>query len=294
MAIELTRDQWRKFAPGCPDAWTDALLSNIGLLRGAGILQSELRWCHFAGTVYQETGDFREIRENMSYRTPSVLRSTWPSRFGHKTDAELEPLLRNPKRLAEAVYGGRMGNRPGTSDAYDTRGGGWLQTTGYGSVCSYCEKAGMPYHSGVLDDPVATLKFAVIEWTETKCNDYADHNDVVKVAKVINTGSATSNVVPIGLAERRRAFARAWKIWGESGEADCPAKEVSMTSVAAKVGAPAAAAATVINQFAADPSALTAKLSAYKELTAVVTSFGPWMAACALAIGAVFWIRKGQ
>lgn len=292
--IDLTRDQWKKFAPGCPAQWSDALFSNLDLLRSAGILDTELRWCHFAATVYQETGDFREIREDMSYRTAAVLRKTWPSRFGHKTDGELKPLLRNPRGLADAVYGGRMGNRPGTSDAYDARGGGWLQTTGYGAVCEYCQKAGIPYSPGVLDDPVATLKFAVIEWTEAKCNDYADQNDVLKVAKAINTGSANSNVAPVGLADRRRAFARAWGIWGESGEADQPATQTSMAAVAAKVGAPAAAVATAANQVMQDPAALTAKLSAYKDLVSVVTSFGPWVAVVALALGGAFWVMRGN
>lgn len=216
MPIELTRDDWTAFAPGCPERYSAALFDNLRLLIDAGILDNEHRWCHFAATVYHETGNFREIRENLSYKTPSVLRRTWPSRFGRKSDSELAPLLGNPKALAESVYGGRMGNQRGTSDAYDYRGGGWFNTTGRAAVAAYCAKIGVPLSPNTLDDPVLTLRFAVFEWTETKCNKWADENDARKIAKAINTGSASSNIVPVGMPEREAAFRRAWRIWGDA------------------------------------------------------------------------------
>lgn len=55
-----------------------------------------------------------------------------------------------------------------------------------------------------------------------------------------------------------------------------------------------ASATTPIAAVASDPAAVTAKLSAYKELTAVLTSFGPWMAAALMGIGAVWWVLKGN
>jgi len=242
MPIELTREAWKRFAPGCPSNYTDALFSSLDLLRDAGILDNELRWCHFIGTVHEETGDFKECRESLKYTTTKALRNTWPSRFGHKSDDELKHLLRNERGLAEAVYGGRMGNRPGTSDAFDYRGGGWLQTTGRSAVAAYCAKCGVEPDPGTLDDPLLTLKFAVTEWIETNCNQWADENDLRKVAKAINTGSANSNVVPIGLDERRKSFARAWKIWGETGQASSP---VSIDDIAANAKKYAAGAGTV-------------------------------------------------
>jgi putative chitinase len=223
VTIALTREAWKRFAPRCPAAWTDVLFSNLSLLGEAGLLGSELRWCHFAATVYEETGGFTELRESLKYTHAATLRKTWPSRFGHRSDAELAGLLRNERALAEAVYGGRMGNRPGTSDAFDFRGGGWIQTTGRAAVEGYATKLGIVPSPATLDDPATTLRFAVLEWTEGRCNTFCDANDIVKVAKVINTGSASSNVVPIGMNDRRKAFARAWAIWGDTGAADAPA-----------------------------------------------------------------------
>lgn len=245
--IELTRDAWKKFAPGCPSAYAAALFDNLDLLRDAGILDTERRWCHFAATVYAETGDFEEIRENLRYTSCKALRTTWPSRFGHKTDDELRHLLKNPVGLADHVYGCYSGRKRdvigdvGPGEAFAWRGGGWFNTTFKPSVERYCAKLGVsPVPANALDDPVLTLRFAVLEWTETNCNQWADENDARKVAKAINTGSASSNVQPVGLDDRKKAFARAWGIWGETGKADAGNTHRSVGELVAKVGVPSA------------------------------------------------------
>jgi hypothetical protein len=85
-----------------------------------------------------------------------------------------------------------------------------------------------------LDDPVITLQFAVLEWTNQDCNKWADENDILKIAKAINTGSADSNVTPNGMDNRRAGFARAWNLWGEydGKSADVAAKPTSKKVIA--------------------------------------------------------------
>lgn len=254
--ITVTRKQWKAFAPKCPEVYADTLFQHMQYLRAHNILDTELRWCHFAATVYHETGGFTEIRENMRYTTCKALRGAWPSRFGSKTDDELKPLLKNPKDLAECVYGiesGRpvsdLGNtEPG--DGYAFRGGGWFNTTGRGPVKKYCDALGIPMSPAVLDDPVATLKFAVLEWTDGKCNALADANELRKIAKVINTGSANSGVEPVGMDGRKEAFARAWKLWGETGAADTPAQMPSIGEMMLKIGLPAIGGGAGVSQLA--------------------------------------------
>ena len=261
MAVVITRAQWKKFAPKCPANYTEALFNNMVELENAGILENELRWCHFIATCYAEmdaAGGFREIREIMNYKTVGALRGAWPSRFNHLSNEECKTYLRNPVVLAEKVYGlqsGRaasLGNvNPG--DAFAFRGGGWFNTTGRKAVEEYRKKLGMPLPAlpEDLDDPVLTLKFACFEWAETNCNKWADENEIIRVAKAINTGSAMSGVRPNGMDIRKEGFERAWKIWGETGDADKPAKEISIMAIAAKVGVPAAgtamAAPTVVS-----------------------------------------------
>lgn len=252
--VVLTRDAWGKFAPGCPAAWTDALFANFDLLRAHGLLESELRWCHFAGTVYEETGNFKELRENLYYTTQRALVGAWPSRFGHLSASECSAFLRNPRALANKVYNGRMGNRVGSSDGYDFRGGGWIQTTGRSAVEEYSKQLGIMPGPGTLDDPLITLQFALLEWTNQNCNKWADENNIVKIAKAINTGSADSNVTPVGMDLRRAAFARAWKQWGEYGVADVPAKKAGIGELTAKATLPATVAATVVNTLSSSPA----------------------------------------
>lgn len=285
----ITEAQWKRFAPKCPANYTAALFENLELLREAGIFDNERRLCHFMATVYEETGGFTEIRESMTYTSAKRLREVWPSRFGRKSDAELKHLLKAPKALAEAVYGGRMGNRPGTTDAYDTRGGGWFQSTGYGIVSGYCEKLGVPYSSGALDDPVLTLKFAVLEWQETNCNKCADENSLRKVAKAINTGSADSNVEPVGMDDRKRAFARAWAIWGDTGKADVPTAPTTVADVG-KVAVPTATVAagavpavkavseavSSVPAIPAPPTAILESATQWKGFSAQVLEFGAY------------------
>lgn len=250
--IELTRDAWKKFAPGCPSNYTAALFDSLELVREAGVLDNERRWCIFAAIAYEETGDFREIREDLRYTSCKALRTTWPSRFGHKTDDELRHLLKNPVELADVVYGCKSGRKRdeigdvGPGEAFAYRGGGWFNTTFKPTVAGYCRKLGMDtVPADALDDPVLTLKFALLEWTETNCNKWADENDLVAVSKAINTGSATSNVRPVGMDDRRKAFARAWSIWGETGEADTGNTHRPMAEIIRK-GALPVSIATVI------------------------------------------------
>jgi len=313
--ITLTREAWKKFAPGCPANYTEALFGNLELLTEHGILETELRWCHFSGgTVYAETGGFRDIRENLNYTTLGALRKAWPSRFGHMPDSQAKTYLRNPRRLASKVYNGRMGNRPGSSDGYDFRGGGWIQTTGRSAVEAYAKKLGIEAGSSTLDDPVMTLQFAVLEWTEKNCNALADQNDLVKIAKAINVGSADSNVIPNGLDNRREGFARAWKLWGEydADAAKVAAKPTSKkaigaitTGVATAVSLVSQTVPTAIEAVSSDPIGTAEKVvstgqrvqavaeqggSLARVLTSVASAETLTLGGLAVLGGSLFWL----
>lgn len=242
--LTITREDLKKFAPKAREEYVTALLGGLYHLRTAGILDSEYRLCHFMGQVGHETDGLTIIRESLTYTSAKRLRDVWPARFRSKSDAELAPLIKNGAALGEQVYGGRMGNtHPG--DGYNFRGGGFIQTTGREAVTKYCAVLGIDPVPAVLDDATVTLQFACIEWTQAKCNAYADENDLTKVSKAINTGSATGNVKPVGMQGRQEWFAKAWAIWGEQGKADKPEKMLSGGQLAVRVASPAAAVATV-------------------------------------------------
>lgn len=222
----------KKFSKIMRPEYVAAILGGLDHLRAAGILENEHRLAHFMGQFGAETDGGRIIRESLYYTTANRLRTVWPARFRNKSDAELRPLLKNERALGDAVYMGRMGNSaPG--DGYAYRGGGFIQTTGKSAVAEYAGKLNIAPSPQLLDDCAVTLRFACQEWQESGCNQWADENDVLKVSKAINTGSATSKVQPVGMSDRRAWFAKAWGVWGGKGKPDTePAPPPSNTKVA--------------------------------------------------------------
>ena len=258
--LTITAEDLKKFAPKAKPEYVTALLGGIYQLRTAGILENERRLCHFMAQCGHETGGFTIVRESLHYTKAERLRTVWPSRFRSKTNAELAPLLKDGRKLGDAVYLGRMGNTQ-SGDGWEFRGGGFLQTTGRGAVTSYCTRLGLDPSSSLLDDPTITLQFACLEWADSQCNTWADENDLTKVCKAINTGSAQSGIKPVDMTSRQEWFAKAWSIWGGKGKPDAPAEPPPTTAkILATSSTPAAVGAggLALAQSPPDLSALAA------------------------------------
>lgn len=220
MAIDFTEAELRKFSPRMAFFYKDVLLSEYGkaVLAEAGILANGQRFAHFMGQFGGETAGGTILRESLNYTSVKRIKEVWPARSRKATEAELKALVRDPVALGDWAYGGRMGNRRGTSDGYDYRGGGFIQTTGRSAVQEYCKKAGIKIRPDILDDAEATLRFACIEWETSGCNLLADENDLLGISKTINTGSATSGVAPNGMEHRTAWFNKAKAIWWDHPE----------------------------------------------------------------------------
>ncbi len=111
-------------ASGAPPRVTEALAT---LDPATPALATPLRAAHLIGQCAHESMGFTRAVESLYFTTPERLMAVWPRRFASLAAAR--GFTRNPERLANHVYGGRMGNtRPG--DGYRYRGRGWLQLTG--------------------------------------------------------------------------------------------------------------------------------------------------------------------
>lgn len=97
--------------------------------------QKDPRWlAYILATAHHETGArFAPIEENLNYSAKRLMQ-VWPKRF--PSLAAANPYANNPERLANSVYGGRLGNdEPG--DGFRYRGRGFVQITGKDNYAKY-------------------------------------------------------------------------------------------------------------------------------------------------------------
>lgn len=165
------------------------------------------RLAAFLAQVGHESGSFGRTVENLNY-SAAGLEATWPSRF---TPALAAQMARNPERIAEHVYGGRMGNRPeGSGDGYLYRGRGLIQVTGranYEAVGEQLSRFGCPNLLAmpqVLAEPKWAALSAAAYWYDHELNELADGGHFDAITRRINGGT-------LGSADRRARYERAKK-----------------------------------------------------------------------------------
>jgi putative chitinase len=207
MTYVVTAENIRQIAPGASSSIVQGIIDNQHLLAKYGI-DTPLRLAHFFGQCALETAGFTRLEENLYYTTTTRLRQVWPSRF--KTTAAAAPYVRNPEKLANLVYGGRLGNNlPG--DGWRYRGSGMKQTTGKYNFSRVEAVTKLP----VVANPDMLRKFpealeaACIFWKENNLSRFADRDDVLGLTKAINGGTN-------GLSDRRIYTDRAKRVkWGQ-------------------------------------------------------------------------------
>src|SRR5262249_58787951 len=129
-SIGFTAEDIRRFAPRALKDYVDALIEGgQPELASFGISDNPMRLCHFMAQIGHECGGLTVKRESLNYTTTARLRAVWPSRF--PDDASARPYVRNEEKLAEKVYGGRLGHVQ-TGGGFCHRGPGFLQITGGG------------------------------------------------------------------------------------------------------------------------------------------------------------------
>lgn len=147
--------------------------------------------CHFLSQVSHESGEFKRVYENLNY-SASGLTKVFPRYF--KDISIANQYARNPRKIANRVYGNRMGNGDEDSgDGYKYRGRGYLQLTGRRNYELFSESAGEDCVSN--PDLVATkyaMDSAVWFFNINKLWDMCikdDYASIVLLTKRINGGT---------------------------------------------------------------------------------------------------------
>ena len=109
MTINVTLAQILHLTPNARSSYREAFQNGQAVLDQHEISETPLRIAHFMAQVLHETGGLTIQFENLNY-SPERLPKVWPSRFQPKGPLNPSVYAHNPQKLANEVYGGRMGN----------------------------------------------------------------------------------------------------------------------------------------------------------------------------------------
>jgi putative chitinase len=172
-------------------------------------IDSRMRQAAFLAQVGHESGQLRNLVENLNYSASALVR-TWPNRFN---DFSAGAYARQPERIANAVYGGRMGNgEEVTGDGWRFRGRGLLQVTGRANYREAGVELGLPLEKQpeLLEQPEHAAQSASWWWAKRGLNEMADAGRIRDIGSVINTGQPGRS--PNGASERLALYDLALRV----------------------------------------------------------------------------------
>jgi putative chitinase len=180
----------------------DTVIAQIpGVMEKFGV-NTPLRLAHFLAQCGHESGGFRLTQENLNYSAKGLM-GIFKKYF--PTQALADAYARKPEKIANKVYGNRMGNGPETSgEGFKFRGRGYIQLTGKQNYTAF----DLAVEDDILANPdLVSSKHALSSaawfWKKNGLNLIADTGSstevVTKITKRVNGGT-------IGLADRIKHF----------------------------------------------------------------------------------------
>jgi putative chitinase len=180
----------------------DAVIAQIPSVMSTFKIDTALRLSHFLAQCGHESAGFKAVQENLNYGAKGLL-GIFKKYF--PTEAKALQYERKPEKIANLVYGSRMGNGDETSgDGYRFRGRGYIQLTGKNNYAAF----GKAINENIAANPdlVATkypLLSAAWFWSSNGLNTLADKGaddaSVTAITKRVNGGT-------IGLPDRIKHF----------------------------------------------------------------------------------------
>jgi putative chitinase len=240
-------DVVRKIAPDAKREYIAAWDAGDAALQRA-VITTPLRLAHLLAQCGHESGGFTLTRESMVYthaeRIAEIFRKVQSPGTPDLFPGEAEMLIRQEHDLGERFYGpggpsalyaqhGMNGGRnPGNpakarklgnlrqGDGFLFRGNGMLQTTGGEDHKKLADLTGVDFfnHPELLTSADNALTPVLFEWTSSKCNNFADADDILTVSRAINMGNPNAPGTPVNMDDRRKWLHKAKIALGISGE----------------------------------------------------------------------------
>jgi len=180
----------------------DAVIAMIPDTAAKFQINTPLRLAHFLAQCGHESGGFRATQENLNYSAKGlngIFKKYFP------TEASAAAYARNPQKIANKVYGGRMGNGlEASGDGYKFRGRGYIQLTGKDNYTAFGKAIGEDICANP-DKVASTYALLSAAWFFSKnglhkmADGGATDQVVTSITKRVNGGT-------IGLADRIKHF----------------------------------------------------------------------------------------
>ena len=180
----------------------EAVIAMIPAVAEKFQINNPLRLAHFLAQCGHESGGFRLTKENLNYSAKGlngIFKKYFP------TEAAAAAYARQPEKIANKVYGGRMGNGPESSgDGAKFCGRGYIQLTGRDNYTAFGKSIG---EDVTVNPQVVAEKYALLSaawfFNKNKLHIMADGGAsdavVTSITKRVNGGT-------IGLPDRIKHF----------------------------------------------------------------------------------------
>jgi putative chitinase len=178
----------------------DSVIAQIPDVMTKFKIDTAVKLSHFLAQCGHESGGFKVVNENLNYGAKG-LNTIFKKYFPTEEKAKLYE--RKPEKIANLVYGGRMGNgAEATGEGYKFRGRGYIQLTGKDNYTAF----GKAINEDIATNPdLVATKYPLLSaaWFFSKnclgkCVDASDAS-VLAVTKCVNGGT-------IGLPDRQKHF----------------------------------------------------------------------------------------
>jgi putative chitinase len=186
----------------CPKTRADVLskyVQPINTVAEHFEINTPKRMAAFLAQTAHESGGFNFIKENLNYSAEG-LQKIFKKYF--PTPELAQQYARQPEKIANRVYSGRMGNGDEASgDGWKFCGRGVIQLTGRFNYTKFAESLEMDIDEAVayLETPEGAVVSAGWFWDKNKLNAICDRDDFILLTKRINGGT-------IGLKDRQHHY----------------------------------------------------------------------------------------
>jgi len=202
--MSLNKDQIANLLHGNADAaaWADAAMEILPKYE----INTPNRIAGFFAQCGHESMNFTVLSENLNYRAETLEKLF--SKYFSKAGRNAADYAKQPEKIANIIYGGRMGNVQ-EGDGYRFRGRGVIQLTGRDNYTAFGKSVGMSPEQVIdyVQTKKGALESACWYWNSRKINIACDEGDIVKMTKLVNGGT-------IGLEDRRKHYEAALAVLG--------------------------------------------------------------------------------